>query len=73
MAGAAAERQETGVVNAIKNAVKLNGKNPITLVAGKTTLKGVVDAYKFTGRQAGGSEPYTDVVIKLVDSCSSGP
>lgn len=68
MAGASAERQETGVVDAIKKAVKANGKNPITLVAGRTTIKGVVDAYKYTGRQAGGSEPYTDVVIKTADN-----
>lgn len=66
MAGAAAERQESGVVKAINDAVKKNGKNPITLMAGKTTLKGVVKAYKFTGRQVGGSEPYTDVVIEMI-------
>lgn len=65
MAGASAERQETGVVNAINAAVKSNGKNPVTLVAGKTKLAGVIKAYKYTGRQAGGSEPYTDVVIEL--------
>ena len=63
MAGASAERQESGVVKGIKDAFKKNQKNPITLVAGKTTLTGVIDADKFTGRQAGGSEPYTDVFI----------
>jgi hypothetical protein len=63
MAGASAERQETGVVNSINNAVKKNAKNPITVVAGKTIVTGVVGAEKFTGRQVGGSEPYTDVVI----------
>lgn len=64
MAGASAERQENGVVKSIKDAFRKNQRNPITLVAGKTTLLGVVDANKFTGRQVGGSEPYTDVVIK---------
>lgn len=66
MAGASAERQETGLVNAINNAVKTNGKNPITLVAGKIKLAGVIGAHKFTGRQESGSEPYTDVVIQLI-------
>ena len=64
MAGASAERQETGVVNAIKDAVKKNQGKPITVVAGKVTIKSVTNAEKFTGRQAGGSEPYTDVVIE---------
>ena len=67
MAGASAERQETGVVDAIKDAVKVNGGKPIILVAGKITIRNVIDAYKFTGRQAGGSEPYTDVIIKTAD------
>lgn len=63
MAGASAERQETGVVNAINNAFKSNQKNPVTLVAGTTKIIGVVGAEKYTGRQTTGSEPYTDVVI----------
>lgn len=67
MAGASAERQETGVVRAITEAVKKNQKNPITLVAGATTIKGVIGAEKYGGRQLGGSEPYTDVIIKTVD------
>jgi len=65
MAGASAERQESGVVKKINDAFKKNKKNPITVVAGKTVLAGVVGAEKYTGRQAGGSEPYTDVVIFL--------
>lgn len=65
MAGASAERQETGLINAIKKSVAANMDNPITLVAGGVKLTGVVDAEKFSGRQAGGSEPYTDVIIKL--------
>ena len=63
MAGASAERQETGVISKINSAVVSNQKNPITLVAGKTEIYGVTKAEKFTGRQVGGSEPYTDVVI----------
>lgn len=63
MAGASAERQESGVVKGINDAFKKNKKNPVTLVAGKTVLEGVVSANKYTGRQVGGSEPYTDVVI----------
>ena len=63
MAGASAERQENGVIQKIKEAVKKNKGHPITLKAGKTTLEGVVGAEKYTGRQTGGSEPYTDVVI----------
>jgi hypothetical protein len=63
MAGASAERQETGFVNAVKDAFKKNQKNPITLIVGKTTLNSVINAEKYTGRQAGGSEPYTDVQI----------
>lgn len=63
MAGASAERQETGVVNAINGAVKVNQNNPVTLLAGSTKLIGVIKAEKFTGRQTTGSEPYTDVII----------
>lgn len=63
MAGASAERQETGVVDAINKAFIKNKKNPITLMAGKTKITGVVKAEKYTGRQTSGSEPYTDVVI----------
>ena len=66
MAGASAERQENGFIQKIKDAVKKNKGSPITLKAGKTTLDGVIDAEKFTGRQTGGSEPYTDVVIYVL-------
>lgn len=63
MAGAAAERQESGLVRAIKGAIKKNKGNPITLVAGNTTLTAVIGAEKYGGRQVTGSEPYTDVII----------
>lgn len=66
MAGAVAERQENGLIAKIKAAVKQNKKNPISLKAGKTVLEGVIDAEKYTGRQQGGSEPYTDVVIYVM-------
>jgi hypothetical protein len=63
MAGASAERQETGVVKAVNAAVKKNKNNPITVVAGGTSITGVSGARKYTGRQASGSEPYTDVIL----------
>lgn len=66
MAGASAERQESGVVKKINDAFKKNKNNPITVVAGDTVLTGVVKAEKYTGRQTGGSEPYTDVVIYVI-------
>ena len=65
MAGAAAERQETGFVRAVKNSVKKNQGNPITLIAGKVVIEGVIDANKYTGRQESGSEPYTDVQLTV--------
>jgi hypothetical protein len=63
MAGTSAERQESGVIEKIKDAIKSNKMNPITLNAGKTIIEGVIDAEKYTGRQVGGAEPYTDVII----------
>lgn len=63
MAGASAERQETGVVDAVKSAIKKNKGNPITIVAGSTKITGVSGARKYTGRQSSGSEPYTDVIF----------
>ncbi len=65
MAGQSAERQESGVVKSITDAVKKNDSNPITLVAGDTRIKNVVGAEKYKGRQTSGSEPYTDVVLKV--------
>lgn len=66
MAGASAERQETGVIEEVKKAVKKNKNNPITVVAGKTKIVGVISAEKYSGRQLGGSEPYTDVTFSVV-------
>jgi len=65
MAGASAERQETGVVKSITDAVKKNKNNPITIIAGRTKIINVVSAEKFTGRQLTGSEPYTDVTLHV--------
>lgn len=65
MAGASAERQETGVVNAVNSAVKKNKNNPITVNAGGVKISNVIRAKKYTGRQASGSEPYTDVILEL--------
>jgi hypothetical protein len=65
MAGEAFERQESGICKAVDSAVKKNKKNPVTVIAGGTSVPGVINANKFTGRQAGGSEPYTDVVFIL--------
>jgi hypothetical protein len=65
MAGASAERQENGVIKAITDAVKKNKKNPVTVIAGKTKITGVIHAEKYTGRQLTGSEPYTDVVLHV--------
>lgn len=64
MAGASAERQESGLIRKIKAAVKANKNNPITVVfANGKKLTGVTDVMKYNGRQVTGSEPYTDVVI----------
>jgi len=62
-AGAAAERQETGFVDEVNDAVKMNGDKPITLKTKDATIKGVIKAEKYSGRQRSGSEPYTDVQV----------
>jgi hypothetical protein len=60
-AGAAAERQETGLVDAVNQAVDANMGKPITIISKDATIKDIVKAEKFQGRQESGSEPYTDV------------
>ena len=63
-AGVKTERQETAFVVAITAGVEANLGKPIKLITNKgETLKGVVGAAKFKGRQQSGSEPYTDVQI----------
>jgi hypothetical protein len=64
MAGVDQERQERGFIKSVNDAVKKNKGNPVTLVAGDT-ITGVIKASKYTGRQATGSEPYTDVVLTI--------
>lgn len=63
MAGESAERQETGVVQAVNKAVRANKNKPITVMAGGTRITNIDSARKYTGRQASGSEPYTDVIL----------
>lgn len=64
MAGLQAERQENGFIDIINSSVAKNG-GPITLVAGQIRLTNIIRAEKFSGRQASGSEPYTDVKLFL--------
>lgn len=64
MAGKDKERQERGFLKAVKDAVKKNKNNPITVVAGSTKISGVSDAIKYTSSSYS-SEPYTDVVLKF--------
>lgn len=68
MAGESAERQERGFVDKVNQAIRANQHNPVTVVAGKTKLDGVVKAEKYAGRQITGSEPYTDVVLHVKTS-----
>jgi len=67
MAGEISERQENGIIQYITRAIYFNAGNAVTVLAGKETIEGVVKVYKFSGRQAGGSEPYTDVVFELLN------
>jgi hypothetical protein len=62
-AGSSAERQENGFVDAVAQAVKANDNKPITLKTKDATIRGVIKAEKYTGRQMSGSEPYTDVQL----------
>ena len=65
MAGIDKERQETGLCQAILKAVKQNQNNPVTVIAGKKTIKGVIGAIKYKGNSSLGTEPYTDVILQL--------
>lgn len=66
MAGKSAERQETKLVAKINSSVKKNGGNPINLVSKNGfIIQNVTGAKKYMGRQATGSEPYTDVMLRI--------
>ena len=67
MAGTLAERQETGLVDAINLFSEKKGGKPFTLQAGSTRLTNVLSANKVMGRSASGDEPYTDVEIKTTN------
>ena len=65
MAGKSAERQEQGVIDAIKRCVKTNGNKPITVIgANGKKINNIIAAKKHLGRTISGSEPYTDVIIQ---------
>jgi len=64
MAGVSAERQENAFVKAVKDSVKKNKNNPITIDAGGVKIPNVDNASKYSGRQSSGSEPYTDIVVQ---------
>jgi hypothetical protein len=63
--GISAERQETSFRDAVKAAVKKNGGQSITIKSGDSSIKGVINAEKYSGRQSSGSEPYTDIQLFL--------
>jgi len=63
MAGASAERQENGFKKEVDSAFRKNKNKPITIDAGGIRIDNVNGAHKYTGRQASGSEPYTDIVV----------
>tara|TARA_R100001015_G_C4620744_1_gene177768 strand:+ start:1227 stop:1940 length:714 start_codon:yes stop_codon:yes gene_type:complete len=63
MAGSGAERQETGLVNAINRAVTNNGGKGIKIQTPGASLTNIIRAQKYGGRSSAGTEPYTDVVL----------
>ena len=64
MAGAQAERQETGLIDAINSGYGKAGGKPFTIVgAGGDKITDCIRAEKFEGRSKAGTEPYTDVII----------
>jgi hypothetical protein len=71
MAGASAERQEQGVIDAVNKAIKQNKNNPVTVIAGGVKITNVNHARKYPGRQASGSEPYTDVIFEKKNTKAS--
>lgn len=63
MAGAAAERQETELIRVVNASIKKNKNKPVNVRAGDVLVENVFLAKKYTGRQEGGSEAYTDVIF----------
>jgi len=61
MAGKLTERQENGFITLVNNL----GGGKLISKAGGDNVDNVVEALKFTGRSAAGTEPYTDVVLTL--------
>ena len=67
MAGAKFERQETGLVNAVKLAVR-KADGPVNLkFKNDVSLSAIIDCYKFGGRAASGSEPLTDIIFEDIN------
>jgi hypothetical protein len=62
-AGQSAERQENAFVELINTSFKQNNEKPFDLITKEDTVKNVIKAEKFSGRQRSGSEPYTDVKV----------
>jgi len=62
-AGQQFERQENSFIMSVNDAVLKNNGKPIALHSTHATIKNVLKAEKFTGRQSSGSEPYTDVQL----------
>ena len=64
MAGAQAERQETGLIDAINGGYGQAGGKPFTISGvGGSRITDCIRAEKFEGRSRAGTEPYTDVII----------
>ena len=64
MAGTQAERQETGLIDAINSGFGAAGGKPFTIVgAGGSRITECIRAEKYSGRSSAGTEPYTDVII----------
>jgi|TARA_R110000823_G_scaffold194094_1_gene325495 hypothetical protein len=62
-AGRTTERQENAFVELVNTSFKQNNEKPFDLITKEDTIKNVIKAEKFSGRQKSGSEPYTDVKI----------
>lgn len=66
MAGHSLERQERNFIFQIKQAIKENKGNPISLVTDAATINGVIKAEKMRKVHRCGSEPYTDVILTVM-------